>query len=52
VVALEGPSDINNANPRTEDEVVAIVQSGSWLDDDGSRRVRQEIFGEIPYLAR
>jgi hypothetical protein len=29
----------------------AAVESGSWLDDDGSRRVRHEIFDEIPYLA-
>jgi hypothetical protein len=50
-VTLEGPSAVSNANPGTEDESVAAVESGSWLDDDGSRRVRHEIFGEIPYLA-
>jgi hypothetical protein len=51
-VALEGPSAISDANPGTEDEGVAAVESGGWLDDDGSCRVRHEIFGEIPYLAR
>jgi hypothetical protein len=50
-VSLEGPSTISDANSGTEDEGVAAVESGSWLDDDGSRRVRREIFGEIPYLA-
>jgi hypothetical protein len=50
-VALEGPSAVSDANPGTEDEGVAAVESGSWLDDDGSRRVRHDIFGKIPYLA-
>jgi hypothetical protein len=51
-VALEGPSAVSDANPGTEDEGVTAVESGSWLDDDGSRRVRHDIFGKIPYLAR
>jgi hypothetical protein len=51
-VALEGPNAVSNADQGTEDEGVAAVESGGWLDDDGSRRVRHEIFGEIPYLAR
>jgi hypothetical protein len=50
-VALEGSSAVSDANPGAEDEGVAAVESGGWLDDDGSRRVRHEIFGEIPYLA-
>jgi hypothetical protein len=29
-----------------------VVEGESCLDDDGSRRVCHEIFGEIPYLAR
>jgi hypothetical protein len=50
-VALEGSSAVSDANPGAEDEGVAAVESGGWLDDDGSRRVRHEIFGEIPYPA-
>jgi hypothetical protein len=49
-VALEGPNAVSNADQGTEDEGVTAVESGGWLDDDGSRRVRHEIFGEIPYL--
>jgi hypothetical protein len=33
-------------------EGVTTVEGDSWLDEDGSRRVRHMIFGEIPYLAR
>jgi hypothetical protein len=51
-VTLEGPSAVSDANPGTEDEGVVAVESGSWLDDDGNRRVCHEIFGEIPILAR
>jgi hypothetical protein len=29
-----------------------VVESDGWLDDDRSRRVRHEIFSEVPYLAR
>jgi hypothetical protein len=35
-----------------KDEGVAAVEGSRWLDDDGSRRVRHEFFGEIPYMAR
>jgi hypothetical protein len=51
-VALERASVVSNADPEAEDEGIAAVESGGWLDDDGSSRVRHEIFGEIPYLAR
>jgi hypothetical protein len=51
-VALEGASTVSDANPGAEDESVAAVESGGWLDDDRSCRVRNEIFGEISYLAR
>jgi hypothetical protein len=50
--ALEGPSVVSGADPGTEDEGVAAVEGDSWLDVDGSRRVRHVISGEIPYLAR
>jgi hypothetical protein len=49
-VALEGPSTISDANPETEDEGFTAVESGGWFDEDGSLRVRHEIFSEIPYL--
>jgi hypothetical protein len=29
-----------------------VVEGDDWLDGDRSRRVRHEIFGEIPYPAR
>jgi hypothetical protein len=51
-VALERASAVRNAGPRAEGEGVTEVESGGWLDDDRSHRVRHEIFGEIPYLAR
>jgi hypothetical protein len=51
-VALERPSAISNADPGTENEGVATVEGGGWLDVDRSRRVRHVISGEIPYLAR
>jgi hypothetical protein len=50
--ALEGPSDVGNADLGAEDKGVAAVEGDNWLDEDGSRRVRHMIFGEIPYLAR
>jgi hypothetical protein len=49
---LEGSGAVSNAHPRPEDEGVAAVESSEWLDEDSSRRVRHEIFGENPYLAR
>jgi hypothetical protein len=49
---LEGASAVCGADPGVEDEGVAAVEGDSWLDEDGSRRVHHEIFGEIPYLAR
>jgi hypothetical protein len=49
---LEGPSAASSADPGAEDEGVAVVEGDGRLDDDGSRRVRHVISGEIPYLAR
>jgi hypothetical protein len=49
---LEGTSAVSCADPGFEDEGVAAVEGDSWLDEDLTRRVRHEIFGEIPYLAR
>jgi hypothetical protein len=49
---LEGSSAISGADPGAEDEGVAALEGDSWLDEDGSRRVRHVIFGEIPYPAR
>jgi hypothetical protein len=43
---------VNSAHPRPKDEGVTAVESGDWLDEDWSHRVRHEIFSEIPYLAR
>jgi hypothetical protein len=51
-VALERSSAVSSAHPGPEDDGVTAVESDSWLDGDCSRRVRHEIFGEIPYLAR
>jgi hypothetical protein len=48
---LEGSSTVCGADPGPEDEGVAAVKSDSWIDEDLSRRVRHEIFGESPYLA-
>jgi hypothetical protein len=50
-VPLERSSTVCGADPRLKDEGVAAVESDGWLDGDLSRRVRHEIFGEIPYLA-
>jgi hypothetical protein len=50
--ALEGSSAVSSADPGAEDEGVAAVKGGGWLDVDRSRRVRHVISGEIPYLAR
>jgi hypothetical protein len=49
--ALEGSSAISSADPGAEHEGVAALEGDGWLDEDGSRRVRHVIFGEIPYLA-
>jgi hypothetical protein len=51
-VALERSSAVSGADPGAEDEGVASLEDDGWLDEDGSRRVRHVIFGEIPYLAR
>jgi hypothetical protein len=51
-VALEGSGAVSSADPGAEDEGVPAVEGDSWLDEDGSRRVRHMIFGEIPYPAR
>jgi hypothetical protein len=50
--ALEGSGAVSSADSGAEDEGVAAVEGNSRLDEDGSRRVRHMIFGEIPYLAR
>jgi hypothetical protein len=50
--ALEGSGTVSDAHPRPEDEGVTAVESNDWLDEDSSRRVRHEIFGENPCLAR
>jgi hypothetical protein len=50
--ALEGSGTVSSADPGAEDDGVAAVEGGSWLDEDCSHRVRHMIFGEIPYLAR
>jgi hypothetical protein len=49
---LEGSSTISSTDPGVEDEGVAAVEGDGWIDEDGSRRVRHVIFGEIPYMAR
>jgi hypothetical protein len=49
---LERSGAVSSADPGTEDEGVAVVEGDGWLDVDGSRQVRHEIFGENPYLAR
>jgi hypothetical protein len=51
-LVLERPSAVSDANPGAKNEGVATVESGGWLDNDGSHRVHHEIFGKIPYLAR
>jgi hypothetical protein len=50
--ALERSSAVSSVDLGAEDEGVATVEGDSWLDVDGSRRVRHVISGEIPYLAR
>jgi hypothetical protein len=49
--ALEGSGTVSGADPGAEDEGVSALEGDGWLDEDGSRRVRYVIFGEIPYLA-
>jgi hypothetical protein len=51
-VALEGSRAVSGVDPGVEDKGVAAVEGDGWLDEDGSRRVRHMIFGEIPYLVR
>jgi hypothetical protein len=50
--ALERSRAVSSADPSAEDEGVAAVEGGGWLEVDRSRRVRHVISGEIPYLAR
>jgi hypothetical protein len=50
--ALEGFRAVSSADPSAENEGVAAVEGGGWLDVDRSRRVRHVISSEIPYLAR
>jgi hypothetical protein len=50
--ALEGSGAVSSADPGAEDKGVAAFESDSWLDEDGSRRVRHMIFGENLCLAR
>jgi hypothetical protein len=50
--ALERACAVSGADPGAEDEGVSAVESDSWLEVDGSRRVRHVILGKIPYLAR
>jgi hypothetical protein len=50
--ALEGSSAVSGADPGAEDEGVTALEGDDWLDEDGSRRVRHMISGEISYLAR
>jgi hypothetical protein len=49
---LERLSAVSSADPGAKDEGVAAVEGDGCLDEDGSRRVRHMILGEIPYLAR
>jgi hypothetical protein len=49
---LEGSGAVSSADPGAEDKGVAAFESDSWLDEDGSRRVRHMIFGENLCLAR
>jgi hypothetical protein len=49
---LEGSSTVSGADLGAEDESIAALEGDGWLDEDGSRRVRHVIFGEIPYLER
>jgi hypothetical protein len=50
--ALERSGTVSSAALGTKDEGVAVVEGDGWLDVDGSRQVRHEIFGESPYLVR
>jgi hypothetical protein len=49
---LEGSSAVSSADPGAEDEGVAAVEGDGCLEADRSRRVRNVISGESPYLAR
>jgi hypothetical protein len=46
------PARVSSADPSAENKGVAAVEGDSWLEVDRSRRVRDVISGEIPYLAR
>jgi hypothetical protein len=50
--ALEGSRAVSGADPSAENEGVAAVEGDGWLEVDRSRRVRNVISGESPYLAR
>jgi hypothetical protein len=50
--ALERARAVCNADPGAEHEGVTTVEGDGRLEEDGSRRVRHVISGEIPYLAR
>jgi hypothetical protein len=49
---LEGSRAVSSADPSAENEGVAAVEGGGWLDVDRSRRDRHVISSEIAYLAR
>jgi hypothetical protein len=48
---LERARAVCSADPGAEHEGVAAVEGDSWLEVDGSRRVRHVISCESPYLA-
>jgi hypothetical protein len=50
--ALEGSRAVRSVDPGAEHEGVAAVEGDGWLEVDRSRRVRNVISGESPYLAR
>jgi hypothetical protein len=49
---LERAHAVCGADPSAEHEGVVAIEGDSWLEVDGSRRVRHVISGESPYLAR
>jgi hypothetical protein len=51
-VALERAHAVCSADPGAEHEGVAAVEGDGRIEVDGSRRVRQVISSESPYLAR
>jgi hypothetical protein len=50
--ALERSRPVSSADPSAENEGVAAVEGGGWLEVDRSRRVRHVVSSESPYLAR